>query len=241
MFQSLLRLGFGVIAIVFMAISAPIAWSLLRSPYLDGGLRSRDGKLLGDLTGYVTGVDAGRHQLRVARNRFGLLPLAFAVTEDTEIVVQDKLGGLGDLERHVRVRVRYELRDGVRVATSIEIGGGEIAATRAQPATVVPAPSSPVRAAAVNAIRLRPSTARVARDPPRALPQPSMLSEPAAVDPEPQQSASRPAEPVNDVPLTPVSSMPPAAERPAERVKPAARATPARPGSTPPAALSQAP
>ncbi len=136
MFQSLLRLGFGVIAIIFLAISAPIVSSLLRSPYLDAGLRSRDGKLLGDVTGYVTGVDADGHQLKVSLNRFRLRPLVFVVTKDTEIVVQGKLGGLGDLGQDMRVRVSYELRDGARVATSIEIGG-EAAATGSSTRAVV--------------------------------------------------------------------------------------------------------
>jgi hypothetical protein len=155
----------GVVASIVVVVGAPLLWVWLHASPPDRDLRSRDGTLVGDVTGYLAGLDVDGRQLRVARNTFGLRPFVFVLTDDTAIVVHGKLGGVGDLEHAVSVRVGYQIRDGVRVATSVQVGSAEAPVVLDPP----PATDAPVRKAVS---RPRPSTAP-APPPAVALPPPS--------------------------------------------------------------------
>ena len=192
----------GFIATIVLAIGAPITWVWLQSTPSDAHLRSLEGKLIGHVIGYMAGLDQAGQQLRVSLNRFGLRPFVFQLTDDTQIVVHGKLGGLGDLEHVMSVQVRYELRNGTRVATTIQIGDAEAPRIEAVPPAVVTPPSRPVRPYVVprpvtTTPEIRPAkapTPPLTPAPPRAAPEPAR-PEPATIEREAPPGPPPPAAP----------------------------------------------
>ena len=82
----------------------------------------RDGTtLVGGVQGAIKAADRGTATLRVASGFLGLWSVAIVITEDTEIPVGDKLGGIGDLDRGQLVRVAYEVRDDHLVARRVDV------------------------------------------------------------------------------------------------------------------------
>ena len=137
----------GFLVAIVLALGVPLLWVWLQSSPADSALRFKNGKLVGDVTGYLAGLDDAAQQLRVSLNRFGLRPFVFLLTGDTVIVVHGKLGGVGDLEHVLSVRVGYEVRDGIRIATSIQVGDAEAPVIEPLPAAVAPKRSPPVKPA----------------------------------------------------------------------------------------------
>jgi len=105
-------------------IIAPLVWP----PNPDASLVLRNGQLMGEAVGYVRQTSADSGTVYVSASVVGLRAVPVTVTAGTRIDVAGKEGAFADLVRNTPVRVVYESRDGVRLASSIELlvqGSGE--------------------------------------------------------------------------------------------------------------------
>lgn len=213
MLRRVVKLAAAVTAVVVVAVAGPVVWSLVRSPGPDSSLRLEDGRLVGDVAGYVVAVDLESHAVTVSTNRFGWRAFPLAISDETTIVVQDKLGGLGDLWKDTPVRVSYEVLNGVRVAKSIDVAGaGPVPAPAPTPAAMTaPAPLPSIGVTVVD-----PTPAASTTSP---APDPRENSSAVTVAPASADASSRPQRPsagraanvIKDIP-----TRPPHAERPSE-------------------------
>jgi hypothetical protein len=81
----------------------------------------RAGRMIGAVEGTIKGADASTGTVRMPSGFLGLLSLAVLVTEQTKIVVADKLGGFGDLEPGRIVHITYEVVRDRLVARRIDV------------------------------------------------------------------------------------------------------------------------
>ena len=129
--------GMTGVLIVGTVIIAPLVWP----PDPDASLVLRNGQLMGEAVGYVWQTSADSGTVHVSASVVGLRTVPVTVTAGTRINVAGKEGAFADLVRSTPVRVIYESRDGVRLASSIELlvqGSGEtfdIAQPRVEHAT----------------------------------------------------------------------------------------------------------
>jgi sporulation related protein len=123
--------GMTGVLIVGAVFIAPLVWP----PDPDASLVLRNGQLMGETVGYVWQTSADSGTVYVSASVVGLRTIPVTVTAGTRINVAGKEGAFADLVRSTPVRVVYESRDHVRLASSIELlvqGSGE-AIDAAQP------------------------------------------------------------------------------------------------------------
>ena len=106
----------GLLAIVSV-IASPLIWP--RDP--DSSLVVRDGRFVGEVVGYVWGMDFDASTIQVSASLLGLHTFPVSVSAATRITDGEKEGAFADLGRPRRVRVVYEAREQGRVARSIEL------------------------------------------------------------------------------------------------------------------------
>jgi hypothetical protein len=159
------KLGPAVWIMLVLAVLGFGLWTLLRPADLDASLRWQDGRLVGNIEGFVAGVDSRERRVDISSSRFGFDSIALVVTDDTTIVVHGKQGGLGDLWKDLTVRVTYELHGDVRMAKAIEVGSID-----QEPATVRLAPTPSESVMPMSGTLLQPGPARADAAPPAALP-----------------------------------------------------------------------
>jgi hypothetical protein len=178
-----------------LVIAAMATWSVLRPEDPGPALPVAAGPALGDLTGYVGQVDGAARTLAVTDNVLGLRPITLMVTDDTSITVHGKQGALGDLSRDTPVRVFYEVRDGVKYVTSVQVITGLQASGPTAPAAGTMVEAAPVAVSAPASQAPAQPKARVAAivtpaPPVSAPPSPSGT----AVVPSPVSAAAPPGE-----------------------------------------------
>ena len=78
-------------------------------------------KMIGGIQGLVKATDSPASTVRISAGFLGLRSLPVAVTPETEIAVNGKFGGFGDLDRGQRVRVTYEVHPDRLVAARVEV------------------------------------------------------------------------------------------------------------------------
>ena len=117
-----LRRFASAVAFSILAASIPIAWWVLWAPDPDASLRMEGGSLVGEVNGYLQHVDRDARTIEVSRSLLGFRPVAIAVTDDTEILVNTLHGGFGDLATYRTVSVSYVVRGTARLAKSIQVG-----------------------------------------------------------------------------------------------------------------------
>jgi hypothetical protein len=110
----------GVGLLTSMVVMLP---PLLWPPDPDASLILRDGRLVGEVAGYVWKTDAATGTIHVSASLVGLRAVPVTVTAGTTILIGDKFGAFADLDTNAQVRVVYEAREQVRLASSIEVLG----------------------------------------------------------------------------------------------------------------------
>ncbi len=98
-------------------VASPLIWP--RDP--DTSLVVRDGRFIGEVVGYVWGVDFDATTIQVSASVLGLHTFPVTVSSATRITDGEKEGAFADLGRLRRVRVVYEAREHGRVARSIDL------------------------------------------------------------------------------------------------------------------------
>jgi hypothetical protein len=78
-------------------------------------------KLVGRVQGAIKATENATATVRVASGFLGLRSLAIVITEETEIPVGGKLGGIGDLDRGQLVKIAYEVLEHHLVARRVEV------------------------------------------------------------------------------------------------------------------------
>ena len=79
--------------------------------------------LVGQTEGRVWKIEPATGTIHVSSRPLGIGAIPVVVTDDTLIRVGAKEGALGDLHEGVRVRVTFERRDAIRLASSVEVVG----------------------------------------------------------------------------------------------------------------------
>src|SRR5687767_5958478 len=155
----------------------------------------------GEIDGTVMRVDAGNRVVTVARGFLDFSSTPIAITQDTRVNVQGKLGAFGDLREGASLSVCYEVQPSGRWARSIDM------------------PPSPAPCSAVTDSRPfeppREDPARVllpADGPPPSASPPTPSASPSPHQPGSAQASPRPVA-IERPPLPPMP--PPAATRPA--------------------------
>ena len=197
----------------------------------------------GEVDGTVRRVDSGTRVVTVARGLLDFSSVPIAITQDTRVNVQGKLGAFGDLREGVSLSVCYEVQPSGRWARSIDMPpspapcGAVADATppepvREEPARTVAIPDEPPQplasppAAAVSASPQQPGTAQAAPRPAAierpAPPPPPVVTRPA---PAPAPVAARAVAPRSQTAVAPAPKRPAetAAAAPSRRSEPAPR------------------
>ena len=94
-----------------------------------------NGRLVRESTGWVARVDHEGRVVQVSRTFWGFRREDFVVGQDATIVIRDKEGGLGDLDRGMPVRVAWEKVGDTRRTILIELVVGESTSGRGVPAS----------------------------------------------------------------------------------------------------------
>lgn len=121
------------------ALLSPLIWPA--DP--DASLAIRDGRLVGEVVGYVWQADANTATIHVSSSLIGLRAFPVTVSPETRITDGDKEGAFGDLRKHARVHLVYETWPDGRLATSIALLHGTTAsAARQAAAALLPPPAA---------------------------------------------------------------------------------------------------
>ena len=94
---------------------------LVRPVDPDASVTFENGRLIGHTSGYVRDIDAEARTIRVSPSLLGFGAVPLTVSEDTLIQIREKHGALENLNPYMSVHVTYEIRDTMRLATSIEL------------------------------------------------------------------------------------------------------------------------
>src|SRR5439155_21187597 len=193
-------IGLAAAALVVMMVG----WSRMNQPVPAPSVQPAEGRVMGDLTGFVGRVDQKARTVEVAE-KLGLRPITMTVTDDTAITVRGEQRGLRDLKKDLPIRAFYEVRDDVTYLTRIQVVTDE---TQAKPITLPPVAAAP--APAVSSTR---QSARFRPAPPPAqapvVPTAPALAPAPAAAPAPA-STGAPLVP----PIAPAPPLTPAAEAP---------------------------
>lgn len=100
--------------------------SVLVSPLIwpadpDSSLVIRNGRLVGEVVGYVWRSDPSTATIHVSASLVGLRAFPVRINAETRITDGDKEGAIGDLTQHRRVRLVYEALPHGRLASSVEL------------------------------------------------------------------------------------------------------------------------
>jgi hypothetical protein len=105
-----------------MAVGVGAMFSpLVRPVDPDASVVFENGRLVGHTSGYVRDIDAKAGTIRVSSSLLGFGAVPVTVSEDTRIQIREKRGAFENLNRYMPVNVTYEIRDTMRLATSIEL------------------------------------------------------------------------------------------------------------------------
>jgi sporulation related protein len=116
-FRYVATLGSAGLLAVTGAFLSPLVWPA--DP--DASLVIRDGRLVGEVVGYVWDADPGAATIQVSSSLIGLRAFPVTVNAKTRITAGDKEGAFGDLSKHTRVHLVYEVHADGRLASSIEL------------------------------------------------------------------------------------------------------------------------
>ena len=136
-FRYVATLGGAGLLVGMGALLSPLVWPT--DP--DGSLAMRDGRLVGEVSGYVWHADPNTATIHVSSSLVGLRTFPVRVSAQTRITDGDKEGAFGDLRKHARVHLVYEAGPDGRRATSIALlhGTAASAARHAAAASLPPA------------------------------------------------------------------------------------------------------
>jgi hypothetical protein len=206
MAQRLSRIAAGIAIVTVLGVTALVTRNVLWPDDPDASLQRNDGKVMGDMAGYVGRVDREARTVDISTSPLGIRPVVLLVTNETAIVVNGKQGAIGDLWKDLPVRVLYEVRDNTRYATSIQVTAGDsLAATPAAakdsgPASATPTPTKEPQAPSVATSPAPPTApqpvapAPVApATPPKPPAPPAVATKPTPVAPAPVPVAPPPA------------------------------------------------
>jgi len=105
-----------------MAVGVGTMFSpLVRPVDPDASATFENGRLIGHTSGYVRDIDAEKGTIRVSPSLLGFGAVPVTVNEDTLIQIREKRGVFENLNPYMSVHVTYEIRDTMRLATSIEL------------------------------------------------------------------------------------------------------------------------
>src|SRR5207249_3400021 len=135
-------IGLAAAALVVMMVG----WSRMNQPVRAPSVQPAEGRVMGDLTGFVGRVDQKARTVEVAE-KLGLRPITMTVTDDTAITVRGEPRGLRDLKKDLPIRAFYEVRNDVTYLTKIQVVTDETQAQKARPAEAKPMTLPPVAAA----------------------------------------------------------------------------------------------
>ena len=202
-------IGLAAAALVVMMVG----WSRMNQPVPAPSVQPAEGRVMGDLTGFVGRVDQKARTVEVAE-KLGLRPITMTVTDDTAITVHGEQRGLRDLKKDLPVRAFYEVRNDVTYLTKIQVVTDETQAKKARPAEAKPMTLPSVAAAPAPAVSStkQSATFRPASTPAQA---PVVATAPA---PAPAPAAARaPASTGAPLvpPIAPAPPLTPVAEAPA--------------------------
>jgi hypothetical protein len=107
-------------AVMAVGVGAMLS-PLVRPVDPDASVTFENGRLVGHTSGYVRDVDAKAGTIRVSSSLLGFGAVPVTVTADTRIQIREKHGAFENLNRFMPVHVTYEIRDTMRLATSIEL------------------------------------------------------------------------------------------------------------------------
>jgi hypothetical protein len=111
-----------MVAGAVMAVGVGTMFSpLVRPVDPDASVTFESGRLIGHTSGYVRDIDAKAGTIRVSSSLLGFGAVPVTVSEDTRIQIREKRGAFENLNRYMPVHVTYEIRDTMRLATSIEL------------------------------------------------------------------------------------------------------------------------
>lgn len=186
----LLKLWGAVTAVGLMAVGGLLLWPLVWPEDPDKAFKLVGGRLVGETEGYVWRVESDQQRIHVTSSLLGLRAVPITVTPDTKIVVNNKLGGLGDIWKGMDVRVSYEVRDSARIATAVELLTTKARRARTTPTEIV----VPADAATESLVERAIESKKPAAAPPIAAPKDMRpATQPKAV--ETRQAETRPVEP----------------------------------------------
>ena len=94
---------------------------LVRPVDPDASVVFENGRLIGHTRGYVRDIDSRTNTIRISSNLLGFGAIPVTVSEDTRIQIREKSGAFASLNQYMPVHVVYEVRDTLRLATSIEL------------------------------------------------------------------------------------------------------------------------
>src|SRR5262245_14453162 len=107
-------------AVMAVGVGAMLS-PLVRPVDPDASVVFENGRLIGHTSGYVRDIDAETRTIRVSPSLLGFGAVPVTVGEDTLIQIREKYGAFENLYPYMSVHVTYEIRDTMRLATSIEL------------------------------------------------------------------------------------------------------------------------
>lgn len=113
-------LAMGAVGVTTVGVGMMLS-PLVRPVNPDASVVFENGKLIGHTRGYVRDMDPRTNTIRVSSNLLGFGAVPVTVSEDTRIQIREKRGAFGSLNQYMPVHVVYEIRDTLRLATSIEL------------------------------------------------------------------------------------------------------------------------
>jgi len=156
-------IGLAAAALVVMMVG----WSRMNQPVPAPSVQPAEGRVMGDLTGFVGRVDQKAGTVEVAE-KLGLRPITMTVTDDTAITVRGEPRGLRDLKKDLPIRAFYEVRNDVTYLTKIQVVTDEAQAKKARPAEAKPMTLPSVAAAPAPAVSSTRQSATFRPAPPPA-------------------------------------------------------------------------
>jgi hypothetical protein len=107
-------------AVMAVGVGAMLS-PLVRPVNPDASVTFQNGRLIGHTSGYVRDINAEARTIRVSPSLLGFGAVPLTVGDDTLIQIREKHGAFENLDPWMSVHVTYEIRDTMRLATSIEL------------------------------------------------------------------------------------------------------------------------
>jgi hypothetical protein len=135
--QRISRIVGGVAVAAVASVVMVVMWSSMNQSDPAPSVQPSEGRVMGDLTGFVGRVDQKARTVEVAE-KLGVRPVTMTVTDDTAITVRGEQRGLRDLKKDLPIRAFYEVRNDVRYVTRIQVVMDDAQAKAASPAEAKP-------------------------------------------------------------------------------------------------------